>query len=111
MTRKFLITGGAGNVGSALAKRLVQDENNFVCVVDNLSTGAMHKLPNLDTKNFKFIQADVNDFDTLASIFLQNPFDYVFHYAAVVGVQRTLENPLLVLNDIEGIKNILKLSS
>ena len=91
MTRKFLITGGAGNVGSALAKRLVQDENNFVCVVDNLSTGAMHKLPNLDTKNFKF--------------------DYVFHYAAVVGVQRTLENPLLVLNDIEGIKNILKLSS
>lgn len=44
-------------------------------------------------------------------IFLQNPFDYVFHYAAVVGVQRTLENPLLVLNDIEGIKNILKLSS
>jgi len=111
MTRKFLITGGAGNVGSALAKRLVQDENNFVCVVDNLSTGAMHKLPNLDTKNFKFIQADVNDFDTLASIFLQNPFDYVFHYAAVVGVQRTLENPLLVLNDIDGIKNILKLSS
>jgi len=37
-------------------------------------------------------------------------FDIVFHYAAVVGVKRTLENPLLVLNDIEGIKNILSLS-
>jgi len=35
-------------------------------------------------------------------------FDYVFHYAAVVGVQRTLENPLLVLKDLEGIKNILE---
>jgi len=71
----------------------------------------MHKLPNLDTKKFKFIQAGVNDFGTLASVFLQYRFDYVFHNAAEVGVQRTLENPLLVLNDIEGIKNILKLSS
>jgi len=37
-------------------------------------------------------------------------FDYVFHYAAVVGVARTLENPMSVLEDIEGIKNILNLS-
>ena len=36
-------------------------------------------------------------------------FDFVFHYAAVVGVKRTLENPLMVLQDIEGIKNILRL--
>jgi UDP-glucose 4-epimerase len=37
-------------------------------------------------------------------------FDFVFHYAAVVGVARTLENPKMVLDDIEGIKNILNLS-
>ena len=37
-------------------------------------------------------------------------FDYVFHYAAVVGVKRTQENPIMVLNDIEGIKNVLQLS-
>jgi UDP-glucose 4-epimerase len=37
-------------------------------------------------------------------------FDYVFHFAAVVGVIRTQENPIDVLNDIEGIKNILNLS-
>ena len=37
-------------------------------------------------------------------------FDYVFHYAAVVGVQRTLAHPVMVLNDIQGIQNILKLS-
>jgi UDP-glucose 4-epimerase len=37
-------------------------------------------------------------------------FDYVFHYAALVGVQRTLDNPTMVLDDIQGIKNILDLS-
>jgi UDP-glucose 4-epimerase len=36
-------------------------------------------------------------------------FDYVFHYAAVVGVKRTLANPIMVLNDLDGIKNILLL--
>ncbi len=38
------------------------------------------------------------------------PFDYVFHYAAMVGVERTLTNPVSVLEDIDGIKNILELS-
>ena len=37
-------------------------------------------------------------------------FDYVYHYAAVVGVERTLNAPKLVLDDINGIKNILDLS-
>ncbi|MFM7902004.1 MAG: NAD-dependent epimerase/dehydratase family protein, partial [Bacteroidota bacterium] len=37
-------------------------------------------------------------------------FEYVFHYAALVGVKRTLENPVMVLNDITGIKNVLNLS-
>jgi UDP-glucose 4-epimerase len=41
---------------------------------------------------------------------ISNKFDYVFHYAAVVGVKRTLNNPLWVLNDIKGIENILNLS-
>ena len=38
---------------------------------------------------------------------LVHKFDYVFHYAAVVGVKRTQENPIMVLNDIDGIKNII----
>jgi UDP-glucuronate decarboxylase len=41
---------------------------------------------------------------------LSNRFDYVFHYAALVGVKRTLDNPIMVLDDIDGIKNILTLS-
>src|SRR5690606_20571950 len=52
----------------------------------------------------------VNHYNDLAPIFARYKFDYVFHYAAVVGVQRTLNNPMMVLDDIEGIKNVLSLS-
>jgi len=52
----------------------------------------------------------VNNYTSISEIMLTNHFDYVFHYAAVVGVSRTQENPIMVLNDIEGIKNILQLS-
>ncbi len=41
------------------------------------------------------------------SIMVAYRFDYVFHYAAVVGVQRTLKNPVMVLEDIHGIRNVL----
>lgn len=107
---KILITGGAGNVGSELACRLVKNENYFVVVVDNLSTGSIDKLPDSANKNFNFIKADVNEHQEIATIILAYKFDYVFHYAAMVGVARTLKNPTGVLRDIEGIKNILSLA-
>lgn len=104
----YLITGGAGNIGSALAAKLAENQSNFVVILDNLSTGALAKVPIGD--NIKFIKCDVNDYTDIAPIFGRYDFDYVFHYAAVVGVQRTLENPLKVFKDINGIKNILNLS-
>ncbi len=108
-TNRILVTGGAGNVGSALVNRLIEDDQNFVIVVDNLSTGTMEKLPK-EGNNWKFIKCDANIYDDIMPIFLSYSIDYVFHYAATVGVQRTLDNPVRVLNDIEGIKNILNLS-
>lgn len=107
-SKKILVTGGAGNVGSALVRKLITDNNNFVVVVDNLSTGNIEKLP--EAKNVRFVKADCNDFLQLSQVMYANNFDYVFHFAAVVGVQRTQENPILVLQDIDGIKNILSLS-
>ena len=104
----YLITGGAGNVGSALARKLAADTNNLVVIVDNLATGELSKIP--VGENVVFIKANVNDYNDVAPIFGRYNFDYVFHYAAVVGVQRTLDNPMMVLEDIEGIKNILLLS-
>ena len=108
--RNILITGGAGNVAGSLATRLCENKENNVVVVDNLSTGSMNKLPDLSLDNFTFFKADVNNWNDISTIMISHRFDYVFHYAATVGVKRTLDNPILVLNDIDGISNILKLS-
>jgi nucleoside-diphosphate-sugar epimerase len=110
MKRKILVTGGAGFIGSSLAERLCQNTENFVVVVDNLLTGSLANIPKPVDQNVKFIKADVNAFNDIASIFHTYAFDYVFHYAAVVGVKRTLANPVMVLNDLKGINNILTLS-
>jgi len=105
---KVLITGGAGFVGSSLADALLEKRNYEIVLVDNLLTGRMENLPN--HTNCRFIKCDVNNYNDIASIFLAFRFDYVFHYAAVVGVRRTLENPVMVLNDLKGIQNVLDLS-
>jgi UDP-glucuronate decarboxylase len=107
--RKILITGGAGNIGSSLADKLSQDINNEIVIVDNLITGDPNKIP-ANRKNITFIKGDVNNYRDISSIMLSHRFDYLFHYAAVVGVKRTIDNPKMVLNDIEGIKNILDIS-
>ena len=107
---KILITGGAGNVGGALARKLVENKNYNVVIADNLLTGSKSKLPSKDYSNWKFVHCDVNSYKEISELMLVNQFDYVFHYAAVVGVKRTQEQPIAVLNDIEGIRNILQLS-
>lgn len=108
--RKILITGGAGNIGGALAARLVADAANFVVIADNLSTGSLKKLPSREAANWRFVHLDVNQMNDVVSVMGSTAFDYVFHYAAVVGVQRTLAHPLQVLADIDGIRNILALA-
>ena len=108
MNTTILITGGAGNVASALANKLAENTDNFIVIVDNLTTGSLEKIPKKE--NVLFIKADTNNYNDIVPIFGRYNFKFVFHYAAVVGVKRTLENPIMVLNDIEGIKNILSLS-
>lgn len=106
----ILITGGAGNIGGSLSAKLVENKNYFVVILDNLSTGSKLKLPSQNYNNWIFIKGDVNDINDISTIMISYKFDYVFHYAAVVGVKRTIDNPKLVLNDIKGIENILNLS-
>jgi nucleoside-diphosphate-sugar epimerase len=107
---KILVTGGAGNVGGALAQALANDPNYFVVVADNLRTGSLEKVPVSKYDNVRFIKADVNDLTDISSVMLSWHFDYVFHYAALVGVKKTLAHPIDVLRDIDGIRNVLQLS-
>ncbi len=107
---KILVTGGAGNIGSVTVGKLLNDPINFVVVADDLSTGFLSKLPFEKNPNFLFFNCDVNNLADISKIMMAHKFDYVFHFAAVVGVKRTQENPVSVLKDIDGIKNILELS-
>lgn len=109
MKTKILVTGGAGFIGSSLAARLAENPDNYVVIVDNLLTGKMSFVPKSIHNNVRFIKADVNEWADISGVFYAYAFDYVFHYAAIVGVKRTLAIPVKVLNDITGIKNILSL--
>jgi UDP-glucose 4-epimerase len=106
----ILVTGGAGFIGSSLVEELIKNPTNYVVIVDNFQTGSKDKIPTANHNNLKFIHCDVDHEEEITSVFHTFPFDYVFHYAALVGVNRTLDNPVRVLNDIDGIRNILNLS-
>jgi UDP-glucose 4-epimerase len=105
-----LVDGGAGFIGSSMCRKLIS-LGSFVICFDNLSTGSFKNIEDLkENKNFVFIKGDVNKLFEINQVFEKFKIDYVFHYAAIVGVKRTLAEPLKVLGDLEGIKNILHLS-
>ena len=78
--KKIAVTGGAGFIGSALAKALV-DAGATVTVIDNLRTGTLKNLKHLlDNPNFTFVKADLTTLPDTFSIL--NNCDAVFHLAA-----------------------------
>ena len=104
----ILITGGAGFIPSSLAESLVNIGHKVV-LADNLVTGKLSNIPKAD--NCQFHECDVNHYESIARIMKSINFDFVFHYASLVGVKRTIENPLMVLDDIKGLENVFNLSS
>lgn len=95
---KVLVTGGAGFLGSGLCLALARKGYDVTCMDDLSASSAI-------PKGVKFIKADCNDAVSFNGL---GAFDCVVHYAALVGVLRTEENPLGVLQDIEGIRNALE---
>jgi UDP-glucose 4-epimerase len=105
---KALVTGGAGFIGSNVAKLLL-DEGHEVVVLDNLSTGYRE---NLDTlPQAAFVEGDVRDEELVAK--LMQRVEVVFHLAASVGNRRSIDNPVLdsqinvigTLNVLEGARH------
>lgn len=106
----ILVTGGAGFIGSHLCDALLGKGAKVVCV-DNLMTGKKENLTEaMKSDKFEFVDGDANDKSFLKGVFEEHKFDYIFHYAAVLGVQRVIEQPLLVLDDIVGTRAIMELA-
>jgi nucleoside-diphosphate-sugar epimerase len=107
---QILVTGGAGFIPSSLVEKLAENAENFIVIADNLITGSMDKVPLSKYNNIKFVKCDVNKYHEIGELFESFKFDFVFHYAALVGVKRTLDNPVKVLSDVEGLRHIMNLA-
>ena len=104
---RFLITGGAGFIGSHLADRLLSEEHE-VWALDDLSTGSMNNIDHLDgKKNFRFRLGSVLDEELVGP--MVDRVDVVFHLAAAVGVKLIVTNPVRTIEtNIRGSEVVLK---
>lgn len=104
MKNKIVVTGGAGFIGSHIARRLVKDGHQVI-IVDNLCEGKVENFTDIKTK-VQFFKKDILDLSSLNNIF--KDVNYVFHEAALRSVLRSVENPLETNKvNIEGTLNVL----
>ena len=106
-TSTFLITGGAGFIGSNLVAFLIKNNAKKVRVLDNLSNGYYSNIEQFfDFENFEFIQGDISEYDVCEKALVG--IDYVSHQAALGSVPRSIENPLKTNeSNVDGFLNIL----
>ena len=104
---KYVITGGAGFIGSHITKKLIE-RGDIVTVVDNMNTGKEKNLESVRDK-INFVKGDILDMDLLDGI--TKDADGVFHQAALASVQDSFDEPDKYHNvNVNGTENILKLS-
>ncbi len=104
---KYLVTGGAGFIGSHLSELLLRHQHEVI-VIDNLSTGKLSNLKKISSnKNLYFIQGDVTNPTVFKKI--KYKIDGIFHLAASVGVLNILDHPWETIeNNISGTKAVIK---
>ncbi len=101
---KVLVTGGAGFIGSHLVARMVE-EGYDVVVLDNFRRG--NKLDKDVLKKITLIEGDVRDYDTVFEA--TRNVDYVFHLAAVLGVDIVADNPVETMEtEVVGLHNVAR---
>ena len=115
-TTKILITGGAGFIGSACAKKLM-DRGDKVVIIDNFNDYYNPQLKKdritkfLKGYKFKLYRGDIRDYKYLAKIFKKEKPDKIVHLAAMAGVRNSLTNPFLYEEvNVRGTINLLELA-
>ncbi len=104
---KYVVTGGAGFIGSHITKKLVE-RCDTVTVIDNMNTGKGKNLESVREK-INFVRGDILDMNLLEDI--TKDIDGVFHQAALASVQDSFDEPAKYHNvNVNGTENILKLS-
>jgi UDP-glucose 4-epimerase len=107
---RYLITGGAGFIGSHLAEFLIE-QGHHVHVIDNLSTGTLDNIQHLfANERFDFTIGNVLDYNTLER--QVQKCDQIFHLAAAVGVKLIMDEPVeTIITNVQGTENVLKLAN
>jgi len=101
---KILITGGAGFIGSHLTAYLL-NKGNEIIVLDNLLRG--NKIESEVFKKITFIEGDVRDFDAVLNA--SKGCDFVYHLAAVLGVDIVADNPVETMDtEVVGTRNVVQ---
>jgi dTDP-glucose 4,6-dehydratase len=95
MSKRFLVTGGAGFIGSAFARHLIRHTNHYVLVVDKLTyAGNLDSLaPISNDPRYAFVRADVADAAKMQDLFDVNQPDVIVHLAAESHVDRSIDGP------------------
>lgn len=89
--KKFIITGGAGFIGSTLVKALLEKGAESILIIDDLSTGNESNISSVrNDERIEFINSRIEDVDNLDNLF--SSYDFCYHLAAGVGVQYIMEN-------------------
>jgi len=109
MSKKCIVTGGAGFIGSHLTDYLIS-KGHYVTVLDNYSSGRPKNLKHiLKNPNLKLIEADISDYRVIKSHF--KDVDWVFHLAALADIVPSIQNPLKYhRSNVDGTINVLEAS-
>ncbi len=106
----ILVTGGAGYIGSHVAKQLLENTTHNIIIIDNLSTGNKQTLKILQKiRDFTFIKLDLKKFKKVDKVLEKNKIDTIIHFAASIIVPESVENPLkYYMNNTVNTTNLIK---